>query len=212
MASFTGFTEDDFGQLRGSSWRSRFALGGVLAAALHYQTGFPYRSWGVTRRLELHIASEQAYRFTDAQYFAKLFVYTHTDLAVGFYIEPNSEKVADKPLHQHWYNFQQGIQDNPAMRTALLCSMANEGMQLTNYYQKDTEGGILHGAYAFNADRLQFWNPDSNRWTDTHVNYLIHQIAAINPDNPAHLHLFCQIDKKTAIDKGPDVVEYILQA
>jgi hypothetical protein len=211
MTSFTGFSEDDFGHLRGSCWRGRNAFGGLLASTLHYQTGLPYRSWGVTRRLELHIASDNAYQFTEAQRFAKMFVYTHSDLAVGFYVEPRTQINENKPFHQHWHTFQQGIQHNPAMCTALLCAMANHNLKLTDYYQKDNAGGILNGVYAFNDGRLQFWNPDQEVWTDTHVNYLIQQIAEIQTEHPAHLHLFYQIDQLKAIEMGKDIVEPVLK-
>lgn len=211
MTVFRGFKEDDFYQLKGSSWRSRTAIGGLLAATLRQQTGRSYRSWGVSRRLELHIAQEHAYQFDEAPRFAKLFIYTHTDIAVGFYIEPPTHLESEGRHYQHWHNFQHRIQHQPAMRAALLSPMTNQGLKLTNYYQRDSDGGILQGIFAFNGGRLQFWHPDIGRWTDSHVNDLIHRIAAIQPDNPAHLHLYTQIDKKTAIDMGALVIDPILK-
>jgi hypothetical protein len=211
MTSFRGLKEDDFGQLRGSSWRNRNAIGGLLSATLRHQTGRSYRSWGVSRRLELHIALEQAYRFPDARYYAKLFIYTHTDLAIGYYIEPPGRGENNQQLFQHWHNFQQRIQQQPAMRAAILSPMANHGLKLTNYYEHDADGGVLQGIYAFNAGKLQFWHPDIQRWTDTNVNTLVHQIVELRPGQPDHLHLYGQIDKKTAIDMGILIVDPILK-
>ncbi len=211
MTAFRGFKEDDFDRLKGSSWRNRNAIGGLLAATLRHQTGRSYVSWGVSRRLELHIAQEQAYQFANAQQYAKLFIYTHTDLSFGFYIEPPIQDGTDVQHYKHWHNFQLRIQQKPAMRAALLSSMANHGLKLTNYYQRDSGGGILQGTYAFRGGRLQFWHPDIQRWSDIHVNDLLHKIAAIHPAHPTHLHLFRQIDKKNAIDMGALVIDPILK-
>jgi hypothetical protein len=87
--------------------------------------------------------------------------------------------------------------------------MANHNLTLTDYYDRDN-GGILDGAYAFNDGRLQFWNPVLNTWADTHINYLLHRIMGIQTEEPTHLHLFTEIDKKTAISLKQDIAEPIL--
>jgi hypothetical protein len=72
MPEFSGFRSDDFDDLAGSRWRSRKTLGGVLSRHLRDQLGQPYQSWGVRRRLELHIAHADKYDFDDPFRFAKL--------------------------------------------------------------------------------------------------------------------------------------------
>lgn len=211
MTTFRGFCEDDFDHLRGSSWRSRQAIGGLLAATLRHQTGRSYRSWGVNRRLELHIALESAYQFSNARNFAKLVIYTHSDLTVGFYIEPTYSDESQPEQGRHWQNFKSRIQHQPAMRAALISPMANYALKLTDYYQSDTDGGILQGTYAFNGGRLQFWHPDIKRWTDTHTSDLIHHLATLQPSSQSHLHLFYRIDKKNALDMGSLVIDPIMK-
>ncbi len=211
MTIFRGFSEDDFQHLKGSHWRGRNALGGLLAATLRHQTGRSYLSWGISRRLELHIAQEQAYYFDLGPQFAKFFIYTHTDLAFGFYIEPPTRLDGMAQQYKHWHNFQQRIQNQPALRAALLSPMATYGLKLTDYYQRDADGGVLHGAFAFNGGKLQYWHPDINRWTDSHINDLVRRVAAIKSDIPAHLHIYSQIDRKNAIDMGALIIDPILK-
>lgn len=211
MASFRGFTSDDFEHLRGSHWRNRNAIGGQLAATLRHQTGRAFRSWGVSRRLELHLAVEHAYRFDSAWHYAKLFIYTHSDLAMGFTIEPPGKDTPTRDQYQHWHQFQKRLQQNPAMRAALLSPMANHGLHLTNFYKQDTDGGVLQGIYAFRANRLHFWHPEVNRWSETRVDTLIHQIASIAPEHADHLHLYSQIPQKTAVEMGVLIMDPIMK-
>lgn len=211
MTVFRGFKEADFNHLKGSNWRSRNAIGGLLAATLRHQTGRSYLSWGVSRRLELHIAQEHAYQFDRAPQYAKLFIYTHTDLAVGFYIEPPTNNANDAEQYRHWANFQQRIQNQPVLRAALISPMTNFGLKLTDYYRRDTDGGFIQGTFAFNAGKLQYWQPENTRWKDVHIHYLVHHIAAAQPDTPANLHLYSEIEKKNAIDMGALIIDPILK-
>ncbi|MEZ4715233.1 MAG: hypothetical protein R2851_03975 [Caldilineaceae bacterium] len=104
---FDGFSAADFGSLEGSSWRGRDALGGVLRDHLRTQTGVSFQSWAVRRRLELHLARPDKYDFDAPLPCAKLFVYTHDDLAFGYYIETPSRQGGGQDSmdrYRHWEN------------------------------------------------------------------------------------------------------------
>lgn len=211
MATFNGFKPTDFDELAGSTWRGRNALGGVLTAALKHQTGRPYKSWGVRRRLELHIAQVGQYDFDYPWPYAKLFVYSHQELAFGFYIEsPEASGKSDKlEKYIHWSNFKKSLQHNPAMREALLAAMANHNLVMTDYYRQD-RGGALQCKFAFHGGRLQWYRVDSQAWHDIEVDDLVRRIVRLPEDEWVDLHVFARIEQQEAIDMGLKVVNPIL--
>lgn len=210
--TFDGFQPEDFDALKGSTWRNRNALGGVLATALRHQTGQPYQSWGVRRRLELHIAQEGQYDFDYAFPYAKLFVSSNPmELAFGFYIEtpPDNDPRYDSAKFIHWRNFKDRLQRNATMREALLAAMANHNLVMTNYYEQET-GGALGCKFAFHGGRLQWWRPDEPVWRNIEADDLIRRIARLPEDRWVDLHVFARIERDEAIEMRHRVVDPIL--
>lgn len=209
MPEFEGFQPQDFDNLDGSTWRNREALGGVLAAALRSQFGRPYQSWGVRRCLELHLAHEAHYAFDDPWPCAKLFVYSHHELAFGLFIEA-PEATSERIEHfVHWRNFRDRLQTDPAMQTALLSAMANHDLIMTDYYHQDT-GGALDCWFRFHAGRLQRCHAGDSTWHEVPVKSLFRRLAQLPEDRWVDLHIFATIKKREAIDMGPRVFDLIL--
>ena len=207
MIAFRGFRDEDFETLAGSTWRSRDALGGLLSRRL----GRPYRSWGVKRRLELHLARELHYDFNNPLPFAKLFVCSmKSELAFGFYIETPAKTQSDVQEYVHWRNFRDRLQENPAMREALVSAMDGHSLVMRDYYQKKKTGGALGCQFAFRQGRLQQYKSDSPGWQDVEVEYLIQRIAQLPEDKLVVLHIFDTIKKEQAIEMGNGVVFSIL--
>ena len=212
MVTFDGFRPEDFAGLKGSTWRSRNTLGGVLTAALRHQTGQPYQSWGVRRRLELHIAQERQYSFDYPWPYAKLFVYSNSEeLAFGFYLEtPDAtDKTHDPARFIHWRNFKERLQSSSAMREALLAAMANHGLTMTDYYQQDT-GGALGCKFAFQGGHLQWWRPEQPMWENIEVEHLVRRIARLPEEKWVDLHVFARIEQEKVIEMRGRVINPIL--
>lgn len=209
MPEFGGFQPQDFDSLDGSTWRKRGALGGVLAAALRSQLGRPYQSWGVRRCLELHLAHETHYAFDDPWPCAKLFVYSHHELAFGLFIE-TPEATSERIEHfVHWRNFRDRLQTDPAMQTALLSAMANHDLVMTDYYQQDT-GGALECQFRFLGDHLHRRQPGDSTWKAVPVKSLFRRLAQLPEDQWVDLRVFATIEEQVAIDMESDVVGPIL--
>ncbi len=220
MAEFAGFHPQDFDQLSGSTWRSRDALGGLLAGALQSEFGLPYESWGARRRLELHIARREHYDFERPATSAKLFVSSHNlhtdvdELAYGFYVE-SPPAGGDQPLrHLDWLRFRDRVCAVPPVRAALLSAMVTHGLVMGDYYRAEEDGGALGGKYAFRGGSLQKWLPLEERWVDMDSSRLIHQLSGLPPQQApgewVNVHVFSRLSRASAIEMGPDFVRPIL--
>ena len=208
MPSFDGFRYDDFETLDGSSWRGRDALGGVLARALRPAIGPDCQSWGVRRRVELHIARKSLYDFEDPIPVAKLFVYTYDDLAFGFYVEASAKREHDDH-YLHWRNFRDRIQETSALRDALTHAVTKHDLGITDYYHRHDRKSPL-GRFRSSKGMLQFAPRETDNWRDSSVSELADAVAALSGDEWVNLHIYASIGKEAAIEMGKDVVDFIL--
>jgi hypothetical protein len=212
MAAFDGFQDKDFAGLKGTAWRGRKALGGVLAAALPHQPGQPYESWAVARSLQLHIAQRKQYVFRHSWPCAKLFVYTKPkELAYGFHIESPGvgEREYDPGEFVHWRKFKERLRSSSEIRQALLSAMKDHDLVMTDYFHEDT-GGALGCKFAFQGGRLKMWCPEKPTWADTEVELLVRLIAELPKKEWVDLHVFTQVKQKDAVDMGDRVKGHIL--
>jgi hypothetical protein len=209
MPEFDGFQPEDFEALAGSTWRSRERLGGVLALALREQFGRPYQSWGVRRCLELHLAVEEDYDFDNPWPYAKLFVYTRGELAVGLYIETPAASNKYLKYYVHWQHLRDRLKKDPAMQTALLSAIANHNLILSDYYHQD-EAGALGFQSSFRAGRLHWRRPGDPGWREVAARDLFGRIAGLPEDRWVNLHIFATMEVQSAIRMGPGVVAPIL--
>jgi hypothetical protein len=209
VTSFDGFGEHDFHELRGSSWRGREALGGLLADALRADMGDDCRSWGVRRRLELHIARRNHYNFADPWPYAKLFVYTTGELAYGFYVEaPETGK--DDGKFSHWRNFRDRLQADKGLQQALSKTMEEHHLTMADYYRWRESGGALRGQFRAHHGQLQ-WSPSGEpNWQGSTFDQLVERVSRLDGEHWIDLHIFARMDKDTAIGMGREVVEALL--
>jgi hypothetical protein len=211
MPEFAGFRPDDFGELAGSTWRSRKSLGGVLARTLRDQLGQPYESWGVRRRLELHLAYRHAYNFYDPFPWAKLFVYAYSKLEFGFYIEtPGLEDPRDDiGRYLHWRNFRDRLQTSTALQTALLAAMTNHSLLMTDFYRTLADGA-LGCQFRVSEGRMQRQDSRDSPWIDVSPASMFRRLSQLPEDKWVDLHICAAIGREKAIDMGPRVVGPIL--
>ena len=212
MPEFEGFHPQDFGDLAGSTWRGRKSLGGFLARALRHQLAQPYESWGVRRRLELHLAYRHVYNYYNAFAHAKLFVCTYNHLAFGFYIETPPP---DNPNHNiadfaHWRRFRDQLQTNSAMQTALLSAMVNHDLVVMDFYRRIADGA-LGCQFRASGGRIQRRDGDESPWVDAHPHAIFRRLAQLPEDKWVDLHICTTIKRQEAIEMGPRVTGSILR-
>jgi len=210
-SEFKGFQVDDFGDLRGSTWRGRESLGGVLARTLRDQLAQPFESWGVRRRLELHLAYRHAYNFDDPFPCAKLFVGTYNNLIFGFYIEtPHPEDPNhDIRKYVHWQNFRDRLQTSTALQTALLSAMTNQGLMMSDFYRTIADGA-LGCQFRVSEGRMQRRDSHGSPWRDAKPASMFRRLAQLPEDKWVDLHIYATLDRQEAIALGPAVCGPIL--
>ncbi|MBN1139885.1 MAG: hypothetical protein JXM73_25155 [Anaerolineae bacterium] len=211
IVEFEGFRPADFGELEGSTWRGRASLGGVLARDLRDQLGRPFQSWGVRRRLELHLAYPDAYDFYDPWPYAKLFVYTWKNVEVGLYLEtPGLQDPRDSvDRYVHWRNFRDRLQTSTAIQTALLAAMINHSMYVRDLY-RSVEEGALGCQFRASGGRMQRRDALDGPWVDVKPDSLFRRLAQLPEEKWVDLHVFTAIPQQEAIDLGPGVSGRIL--
>jgi hypothetical protein len=211
MAEFKGFSSEDFGTLEGSTWRGRDALGGVLSRALRPQVGADCQSWGVRRRLELHIARKSLYNFETPLGFAKLFVYTHEEeLAYGFYVESSGKRTEDGK-YRHWKNFRDRILAPSPLRDAIHEATDRFDLILTDYYREhrgDDDRPV--GRFEIKKSRFKSGLDPTSRPLDSLLPELAHAAASATGDMWIDFHIYASMSRNEAIRKGWRVVDAML--
>lgn len=206
---FVGFTEADFVELAGSAWRGRHSLGGLLAATLRDSLKRPYKSWGVKRRLELHIANENHYSSSDPFPFPKLFVYSQDRLTFGFYIEAPldpSHQAATK--HTYWRSFRKQLIEDKNVSEILLGAMEKHKLILADYYRRDR--GVFRGNFTVRDGSIVFESSVDKHVDDMTNDEFIHRITKPKSSEWMDLHVFTEIDKAAAIELKGEVATPIL--
>ena len=194
-------------ELAGSAWRGRNSLGGLLAATLRSTLKRPYKSWGVRRRLELHIANENHYSSLDPFPFPKLFVYSKDRVAFGFYIEaPLNPSHRDFAEHTYWRAFRKKLIENPKVSEVLLKAMEKHQLTLGDYYRE--EGGVLGGNFKVQDGSILFESAIDTKTMKS--DEFIHRITEPDSSEWMDLHLFSVLEKSTALKLKGEVATPIL--
>jgi hypothetical protein len=108
--AFDGFKESDFSEkVKGTTWRTKKALGGAVAA-LFETDGLQFNSWAVTRMPMIHWQDIGHHALEDQGLQAKLFArLDESNLYYGFYIERSNEK-SQSEIKEDWSGFLEWLQ------------------------------------------------------------------------------------------------------
>ena len=205
MAHFDGFCEADFETLEGSSWRGRDALGGALKQSMRALLGKDCQSWGVTRRVELHVAKKSQYDFYKPRLSAKLFVYSYEDLSFGFYVEGKFNGPEFKQLR----NFKEKLNSQSTLRKQLELAIRKHHLEVSNFYSRATDCEPF-GRYNYLAnDGLTFTPPKQGQSRKTSFGKLFQAINDLDPNVHTNLHVYANISKKLAIAQRSRIVSRI---
>ncbi len=201
---FDGFQESDFLGIAGTTWRGRAMLGGALIKALRPEIGSDCDSWGVRRRLELHIARRAAYDFDDPYPYAKLFVYTTDQLAYGFYVEATG-KLSEDAKYPHWRNLRKRLRTDDALRQAFSTALNEHNLGVADYYRRQDTGGALRGQFRSQDGRIRWRRAGESNWQDSSFDELVERVTAMDGDHWIDLHVFAEMDRATAIHMGRQI-------
>jgi hypothetical protein len=209
LRGFVGFSPQDFEELAGSTWRARTNLGGLLAKTLRATLKRPFESWGVKRRLELHIANENHYSFDDPFPFPKLFVYSKERLAYGFYIEaPLDPTRQDVSKYIYWRAFRNRLQNDQSLSQELIKTMDRHQLTLADYYRRPA--GVFRGSFTVRDGSINFESATTSNVDGMSKDEFIHRITEPGTTQWMDLHVFKEMDKATALELKGEVATPIL--
>jgi hypothetical protein len=133
-------------------------------------------------------------------------VYTHDELAFGFYVEATAKSEDDEQFI-HWRNFRDRIQAKSPLRDALERVIAKHDLAFTDYY-----GGrdAPIGRFRSSKGTLQFAARGTDNWIASSLPEFGRAVAALSGEEWANLHIYGRMDREDAIKMGENVVGPIL--
>jgi hypothetical protein len=218
MEDFQGFKERHFAGAMDARLRTLDAVGSIISRELSALRGRSYEWWPVDHGPEIHIARPEHYDEADPGSRASLFVLLGSrpdgtgELVYGFRVAGPPEGGAVEHAPAHWHRFVNRVCRDEAMETALLDSMANYGLELSDYHNHRGDCGALRSRFAYRDRRLQWALPGRFGWGAVGYDVLRERTAALEDgaETPsAGLHLFALMPADEAVEMGGDAVESV---
>jgi hypothetical protein len=205
-SQFEGLGESDFQSgVRGTTWRRREGLGGLLAQRLTDVASREFQSYSVPRQPAVHIASPSYYDSKSKWRQPKFFAGLDEELATfGFLIEKS-----DEPMDEtwHWPKFLAALEGGPELCQRIETAMAARSLDWRVWLQPEPG---LAARVPVSGDKL-VWTPrpegDAEEIT---WQAFFEKLRAIPEGQWCDLNLATSMAKADSIAAGPAIVEPII--
>jgi hypothetical protein len=201
-AQFTGLKATDFQDgVRGTSWRARTGLGGLLARKMSEKTRHEFQSYAVPRRPEAHVVRIQYYDRSTSERNAKFQIALDENVAqYGFYVEKGQDP-ADE--NWDWGRFIAAIDQDEALQDEIEEFMWQLALRwlipgLSAQVEAASEGLIW---------KSEEDDPQTITWSD-----FVERLGTIEPGQQSNnLYLYAQMDKDQAIEAQLDIASPVVE-
>jgi hypothetical protein len=196
---FHGLESDDFRRdIKGTSWRRRTELAGLLALRLSEFSGLVFESHAVYRRPEVYIVQPEHWNSKQSHHAAKFFFQLSESSAdYGFYIEKPDEAM---DLTWDWPRFVAALSEDKGLQARTLIAMEANDLR-TQIEIVTSDGPVIHYVGAENEALYHQEGESGDRhsleWDD-----LIEMLDGIPADEACNLHLSTDMEKSEAISAG----------
>ncbi len=205
-AHFEGFRDTDFQPgTADTTWRSRKALGGVLAQRLVQRTSCDFQSWSVPRWPWVHIARTSHYRRKVAGAHADIRFEVWLDESkarFGLSIERGSASDLEGPVIWDWFRFLPTLSQNEVVQQAVQKAMIEHGVILDIGFKK------LAQQVRWEENSL-FWIESGERasitWSD-----VAQRLKVIDANAWVDVVMCRKLSKDDAIARGAAIVDDII--
>jgi hypothetical protein len=200
---FKGLKDKDFQTgVKGTSWRARTGLGGLMADKLSEKTPYDFQSYAVYGRPENHIVIPDYYDKGDRWKSAKFVLDLNEERArYGFYIE----KKADTEDTWDWSRFVEALNDNEELQDDTEETMRQMNLHWEFYAGEDGDQFIGRAEVA-EDEGLQWESADGEieilTW-DAFVDVL----QELDPGTWYHLYLVDRMEKEETIEQARRIAE-----
>jgi hypothetical protein len=203
---FTGLRDSDFQSgVKGTSWRARTGLGGLLAEKLSEKTPYDFQSYAVYGRPEAHVVLPDYYDAGERERYAKFcFDLTAGRARYAFYIE----KIAGAPEAGQWANLLQALEGNEELQDDIDESMRQLTLHWEIFVGEDEETPIAR--VEAGEDDLVWQEDDDSEEIDWAT--LVERLRALPDDRWHHLYLGDRLSKEEAIEQSVQIAELATDA
>lgn len=200
---FKGLKDKDFQTgVKGTSWRARTGLGGLMADKLSEKTPYDFQSYAVYGRPENHIVIPDYYDKGDRWKSAKFVLDLNEERArYGFYIE----KKADTEDTWDWSRFVEALNDNEELQDDTEETMRQMNLHW-EFYAGEDDDQFIGRAEVAEDEGLQWESADGEieilTW-DAFVDVL----QELDPGTWYHLYLVDRMEKEETIEQARRIAE-----
>ena len=209
---FRGLEEHDFGQgVRGTSWRRRDSLAGLLAQKVSSSTPYSFQSYVIRARPKVHIATEDYDNTKESRPRAARFVLDldRERVRYGFNIRRKSGPLTGS---WDWPIFVAAVEDNKALQAGIEAAMHKHNLhwqiqewdgdgddKLVTSVEPAKENGLVwHARGAEEGERIT--------WAEFAA-----RVRAIGKTRGCDLYLSNELDRDAAIAAGRHIVGPVAQ-
>ncbi len=204
-SGFQGLVEADFQEgTKGTSWRNRGSLGGLLARHLTDRGSVFYESYAVPRQPMVHIARPDHYGHEAGQREVKFFLkLDSTQATYGLHVERGSDSAGDS---QAWPRLLRNLRGNAGLRGQVEDFMNRLGLQW--YWCVWEDESLLAKVFweegGWSWDALKGADREALSWEE-----FLDRLEGLDEKKGCGLHLYGSMAKEEALNLGLQVVDSI---
>ena len=203
---FDGFGDQDFQDgVRGTSWRRKSELGGLLARRMTRLTAFQFDSYPVRGKPRLHIASASADKVDQRRRQAKFILELDEGQArYGFNIK---RRPGDLDEGWQWPAFMEALAENSALQRQLEGSMRQHNLDWeVREWNGRQRGPVIARVQPAAEQAMLLWNPTGGEVEMLSWSGLVQRLSQVAQGQGCDLYLATSMDKGQAIAAGEHVV------
>ncbi|MGC9398005.1 MAG: hypothetical protein ACP5HM_02590 [Anaerolineae bacterium] len=202
-SKFKGLRDQDFQSgVKGTSWRARTALGGLMADRLSEKTPYDFQSYAVYGRPESHVVIPDCYDKSDRWKHAKFELDLNAERArYGFYVErkPGTAQRWD------WSRLVEALGSDEELQEDVEETMRQMNLQWELYAGED--GERLVGRAAVAEDEGLMWDDADGEATPLTWAAFAEMLQTLDAETWYHLYLVDRMGKEETIEQARRIAE-----
>lgn len=205
-AKFPGFRDTDFREgVKGTSWRARTKLSGLLRDSLTAKTRYEFQSYAVYGQPVGHYVIPEYYDKKQRGESAKFILDLNVErVRYGFHIK-KGEVTTKTP--NDWQNLIVKLTEDADLQQRIVHSMQTHNLQW-DLYPDSLEDSPIHVGVA--ADGQLLWPGPEATETLTWDEF-IHKLQEVSAAEPYNIYLCAHLEKEEAINRGAQLADIIVE-
>lgn len=210
-AAFHGLIDTDFqASIRGTSWRARTGLGGLLARRLSTLTGKEFESRVVARQSRVFVVMPNAFAPDKSLHEAKFeFILDDEGASYSFYVEKNNGEMDDS---WDWLRVLDALTNDAAIQDAVKKAMEAYDLHWKIYLTKPEGDRILAATVTATPGGLTLHIEADDQDHELDWIGIVAYLENLNVNDWCDLYLTHFMPKEEAIDLGVGIADEVAKA